>query len=83
MRYAITFTTDPHDSWASTDTIIVEVDDYREEGGNRWYDDKDKLVEVVRKYVNAGEDTYIDPHYIFVRNVDDIDITINNNGEVQ
>lgn len=84
MRYAITYTAAPHDyCWASTDTIIVEVDNYPEERGDRWYDDKCKLVEVVRKYTNADEDTYIDPDYIFVRNVGDIDITINENGELQ
>lgn len=84
MRYAITFTTDPNAyDWGDTDTIIVDVDDYPEEGGDRWYDDKCKLVEVVRKYRGYDEGTYIDSNYIFVRNVDDIDITINEKGEVQ
>lgn len=85
MRYAVTFTSDPNAyDWGDTDTIIVEVDDkYTGEDNRAWWADNTKLIEIVRKYREYDEGIDIDPNYIYLRNVDDIDITINEKGELQ
>ena len=82
MRYTLTYRID--DTWASVDTIIIETDELKDEGGNRWYDEDSKVGDILSAY---GLDTeqileVLNNRWWFVRNIDDIDFYVNREGEL-
>lgn len=82
MRYALTYRLD--ETWASVDTIIIETDQAKEEGGWRWYDDETRVADILSAYGLDSEQTaeVIDNGWWFIRNIDDIDFYVNSEGEL-
>lgn len=82
MRYTLTYRLD--ESWASVDTIIIETDQSKEEGGWRWYDDETRVADILSAYGLDSEQTaeVIDNGWWFIRNIDDIDFYVNREGEL-
>lgn len=82
MRYALTYRLD--ETWASVDTIIIETDELKDEGGNRWYDNEDKVAGVLSAYGLDSEQLaeVMNNRWWFIRNIDDIDFYVNREGEL-
>lgn len=82
MRYALTYRTS--ETWASVDTIIVESELMKEEGGWRWYDDETRVADILSAYGLDSEQTaeVIDNCWWFVRNIDDIDFYVDREGKL-
>lgn len=82
MRYTLTYRID--ETWVSVDTIIIETDEVKGEGGNRWYDDEMRVADILSAY---GLDTeqileVMNNRWWFIRNIDDIDFYVNSKGEL-
>lgn len=84
MRYALTFEIGG-DNWNNVDTIIIEDERTQDEAGCYWYEDVEKIKEVLVAYgLNAGEaELIIDNSSYFIRhNLDNADVMLDINGEI-
>lgn len=75
MRYALTFRTG--ESWAEVDTVIVGTALMSDEGVVEI-----KVAEILTAYGVENADEILENGWWFIRNVDDVDIYLNSEGEV-
>lgn len=82
MRYALTYWFE--DSWESVDTIVIDTDQVKEEGGWRWYDDETRVADILSAYGLDSDQTaeVINNGWYYIRNADDIDFYVNEKGEL-
>lgn len=76
MKYALTYQAD--EGWGSVDTAIVD-----DGGAEGWYDNEDKIKEILMKYGVGREEAgrvVADGRY-YVRHLD-TDITLDINGKI-
>lgn len=83
MRYILTYTLE-QDRWEAVDNIIIDSEIHKEETGWRWYDDETRVADILSAY---GLDTeqieyVIDNKLWYVRNCDDVDFYIDENGKL-
>lgn len=77
MRYALTFTTDVNDSWGTTDTIIFETNETKDEGGSAKFTKQeldDLIYDILKEYCVEGAEIIATSGWWYLRNCEDIDI---------